>query len=475
MYNATKIVAFTIYIIYKINIMAIVTHTFIEKSNTIIQGDSVNLGLNPILELYYGMPVSRGLIYFDIDKIKKLVEDKVYPDPSKTHHVLKMQNVGGLSPEFSCKYNKYNNSKRAVSFDLVFFLIDRHWDGGVGYDYINDGYDANFRHISTEGSNWFKATNKHCWNHQGVYNDFDIKKNIIAKQHFDIGNENIEVDVTKIVNKMINGEIENNGIGIAFDHYLEDFRTDEIQYVGFFTDHTHTFFRPYVETTYDDYINDDRRNFYLDKDNRLYFYASVGHDMVNLDELPTCCINGDYKAVKQATKGVYYIDINMSSNDTESETMFYDVWGNLKYKGRIIPDKELYFTTKDSHEYFSFGLPTETRKDDKIVPCLYGINDKEVIESGDVRKVNLIAKIAYTTRQECDCDGIYYKIYGKETDIEIPVINWMPIEKAYNDNYFLIDTKQFATGKYYIAIKIERNGEELINKEMCEFKIINRQ
>ena len=31
--------------------MAIVTHTFIEKSNTIIEGDKTNLGMNTIIEL----------------------------------------------------------------------------------------------------------------------------------------------------------------------------------------------------------------------------------------------------------------------------------------------------------------------------------------------------------------------------------------------------------------------------------------
>ena len=108
--------------------MAIVTHTFLDKSNTIIEGDSVNIGLNPILELYYGMPVTRGLIHFDVTKLRNLLTDRTYPDIKKMRHVLKMQNVAGLRTNYQTLYNRYNNAERASSFDLMFFLINKDWD-----------------------------------------------------------------------------------------------------------------------------------------------------------------------------------------------------------------------------------------------------------------------------------------------------------------------------------------------------------
>ena len=45
--------------------MAIVTKTYITKSNTITKDQKNNLGLNPIVELNYGQMVTRGIIYFD--------------------------------------------------------------------------------------------------------------------------------------------------------------------------------------------------------------------------------------------------------------------------------------------------------------------------------------------------------------------------------------------------------------------------
>ena len=53
--------------------MAVVTHTFLDKTNSIIYGSPVNLGLNPILEMYYGMPYTRGLLHFSLEKLKRLV------------------------------------------------------------------------------------------------------------------------------------------------------------------------------------------------------------------------------------------------------------------------------------------------------------------------------------------------------------------------------------------------------------------
>ncbi len=455
--------------------MAIVTHTFLDKTNSIIEGEKVNIGLNPILELYYGMPVSRGLIHFDINNIKNKVDDKTYPDLTKLHHTLKMKNVAGLRTPYQHKFNRYNHAERAKSFDLVFFEIDRDWDMGGGFDYLKDGYDVINMIYSTHGSNWFQCSDYNKWKADGIFDREYIEDNYLIKQHFDVGNEDIDIDITDYVNDCIKGNKTNFGLGVAFSHDLEEIETEHMNYVGFFTDHTHTFYHPYVETRYDDYINDDRTNFYLNKDNRLYFYANVGGEMVNLDELPTCCVSCTEIPVKQATKGVYYVEVNMNSKEFDEETMYYDNWSNLKYKGAELPDVELYFTTKAPHQYFTFGLPYETKKQETIVPSISGINHKEQIEQGDVRKINVDCKIAYTTKQQYGIDGLEYRLYSKASDIEVDVIEWTPVERGYNENFFLIDTKELAPGKYFIAIKVMKDMEEIIHRELCEFDILDNK
>ena len=50
----------------------------------------------------------------------------------------------------------------------------------------------------------------------------------------------------------------NNGLCLAFSPFYEKWKTEIEQYVGFADDNTNTFFHPYVEADYSEYIEDDR-------------------------------------------------------------------------------------------------------------------------------------------------------------------------------------------------------------------------
>lgn len=470
--------------------MAIVTKTYSSKSNTIYKDSCTNLGLNPIMCLDYGRNVSRGMIYFDHNKVKQLVEDKTYPDITKLHHTLKMTNTASLH-----KFDKHRPcadlicedfKERATSFDLIFFLINKNWDCGKGFDYIKDMHKGEHVAYSNDASNWYQFRNYVKWDEEGIYSndtlsrEFDLftskkgnlSKIIIGYQHFDFGNEHIELDITETFNKFITNELTNYGIGIAFAPSFENVETCKTQYVGFFTQHTHSFFEPYVETTYDETIEDDRTNFYLDKDNKLYFYAVVGNKYVNLDELPICTINGHQNVSKQATKGIYYIDVNLSSDEYEPDTMIYDVWSNLKYNGKDLKDVELSFVTKSETDYFTFGLPKQN-EDTEFIPSVYGIQDHEQIKRGDIRKVNIECRIPYTTNQLLSVEGIDYRLYVMEGLKQYDVIGWTKVERAYNENYFLINTNELIPSRYYLDLRVHRNLELIEHPKVLKFDIIN--
>ena len=471
--------------------MSINTKTFITKSNTIIKDSVVNTGINPIIELNYGKMVSRGLIYFDHTKLQQLVNDKVYVDTDKLKHTLKMFNAAShnerIINDIQIDSIHSNYKERACSFDLIFFPLPKEFDGGRGFDYVNDLFNGNHNTTQKDGSNWYNYQSFKRWDNEGVYtteqlslelDKFTSKQGnlseiIIAYEHFDYGNEMIEVDITEVVNKFIKNEIPNYGIGIAFSPYYEEQHTTNTQYVGFFSPYTHSFFEPYIETTYNDYINDDRNNFYLDKDNKLYFYAIVGNNYVNLDNLPTCIIEGCEYETKQATKGVYYIDINLSSEKFESDTMYYDVWSNINYNGKKIKDVELAFTTQTSDKYFNFGLPSTDNNNYEVVPTLSGINHMEQIRRGDIRKVNVSCKIPYTTNQEYILDDLEYRLYVMQGNSEMDVIQWSKVERAFNNNYFLLNTNELIPFRYFIDIKIKYNNEIIIHHKQLSFDITN--
>lgn len=499
----------------------IVKHTFLDKCNTIIDGSKANFGLNPIIELYYGNLHSRALIHFGHDELKQMVEDKTYPDMSKLRHVLKMKNASMIRTEnlnrCCLDITRKDERIRAASYDIILFLIPEYWDNGKGFDYSQDIFPGFHRGYSEEGSNWYYRKSYCTW---GLYNDespcekrrgldnYDINFKlapgvysietmfkemekycqqdssddsseedciIVGMQHFDYGNEDLCIDITETVNRFITGELENYGLGIAFGPTYEIAEEDTPQYSGFFSNSTKSFFQPYVETTYDDYIRDDRNNFHLDKENRLYFYASVGGDMVNLDNIPSCSVNGAEYEVKQATKGVYYIELYFDSSEYAENTMFYDTWSNIVYNGKHLKDVELYFTTKSGDGFYSFGLPSGGKEYFRVVPSLSGIDNKETINRGDVRKVNVDCRIPYTSDQSSYTGDIEYRLYVLQGTSEIDVIPYTKVEMAFLENYFLIDTRQLVTCRYYIDIKVKNNMEDIIHKEMLQFDIADNR
>ena len=476
--------------------MAIVTKTYISKSNTIIKDHCSNTGLNPVMELNYGHMLTRGIIFFDHEKVKSMIDDKTYTDMNKLKHVLKMTNTASLNKtdiHRPCTSIYFNDLKeRATSFDVIFFLVNKEWDSGIGFDYVKDMHKDEHRAYKQDGSNWYQCRNYFPWDEEGIYTTDSLSKEmdkytslkgnlskiIIGHQHFDYGNENIEFDITETFNKFINGDLPNYGIGIAFAPSFEERITDKSQYVGFFTQHTHSFFEPYIETTYDETIEDDRSNFYLDKDNKLYFYASVGNKYVNLDELPTCIINGSQIASKQATKGIYYVDVltfkagAWDKKKTNGAVVVTITNGNLSYNGKRIPDVELSFVTKAPNGYFSFGLPTQDIDVD-FVPSVYGINDHEQIKRGDIRKIGIECRIPYTTNQLRSVEGIDYRLYVMEGLKQYDVISWTKVERGYNENYFLIKTNELIPSRYYIDLRIHKNLELINHPKVLQFDIIN--
>ena len=474
----------------------IVTRTFFSVNNTIVRGNPVNLSINPVLELNYGGgELSRILFKFDVERLKCLVEDKTYPDISKLKHRLVMYNCASLDyvgidkPMMRSNYNGVK--RRASSFDIIFFLIPEEWDGGRGFDYVRDlslGPKSNA--LSVYGSSWYNAKSHFEWQTgEGIftseklskeYDKFSSQKGnqskiIFARQHFQYGNEQVDLDITEIVNKFITGELPNNGIGMAFTPRLELSDDPVNQYVGFFGKFTNSFYEPFVETTYTEHISDDRNDFFLDKENKIYFYSNIGGNPTNLDELPTCSLeDGTELEVKQATKGVYYASLQLDSELHEEKEMHYDTWSNLKYKGKKLKDVELSFVTKPYGDYFQFDNVMDSGiEPKKYVPTIKGIQYNEKIARGDIRKLIIEARIPYTTDEMEIIDDMEYRVYVMDGTKEMDVIGYQPVEKTSNGNFFLLNTNDLLPQRYYIDVKMVSNLEVKHFKKILSFDIVN--
>jgi hypothetical protein len=457
--------------------------TYFDKNNTIVSNLDVNTGLNPIAELFYGGAIgeqkySRMLFHFDETRLKSLYTGGTFTDLTKLKHTLKLFNTGAF--DTSLLNGTMGSKDRANSFDLTLFKINQDWDNGVGYDYeiplLTNGDGA----FSNGASNWSEAQTGIFWsNGTGVYSG-SPSGITVSTQHFDKGNENIEMDISNYVNGLLTGDT-NYGLGLAFNRSYEQLNTTTLQYVGFFTNNTQTFYEPYVESVYTNHISDDRNNFYLDKQNKLYLYVNVAGNPTNLDSKPKVNVydyNGNLfsaytgSAINHVTLGVYSIDIKVPTSANNVETMYNDVWTGITINGITRPNLELSFVVKDSLGYYSIGdndmLPR------KVAVTISGIQNNEKIKRGDIRKVIVSARIPYTVEQSQTITSLKYRLYVNEGTSELTVIDYQPVEMASNYYYFLLDTSSLISKRYYIDVQATSNLEITTLKNVIQFDILNQ-
>lgn len=473
-----------------------IRHFFLDKTNSIINNSHQNVGLNPILYLGYGNGLMRGLIHFNIEDIKKLIDDKTFANVEKLRFYLTMTNcysVADMSHDMDLIRGNGVNGERATSFDLMLFKLPCEFDAGRGYEFISDFWNNNKESYSTFGSNWYRSRTNIPWleygetydpesDKGGIYNferlveEYDKFKEgnesiIIGTQHFDFGNENLHIDITNYVMDCLKNNI-NYGLCLSFTPEYEMSETEKMQCVDFFTDHTNTFFHPFVEAIYDEYIVDRRMNFTKSNNEKIYLYAYNNEEPCNLDNIPTCMI--DEKTVvpvKQATKGVYYAEISSQNVDMYEDVIYYDTWSEIALNGDKMDDVEMSFYVNPKSKRFSIG--DKSSKRNIITPSIYGINDGEDLLRNEIREVVVDFVEKYSSDKQILVSNAEYRLYVKDGDREINVIENHPIELANMNNFFLIHTMDLIPGKYFVDIKVTLGREKMTFKNVLRFNIIN--
>jgi hypothetical protein len=464
-----------------------ITRTFIDKFTTIKKDSYDNFGLNAVASLNRGPLTTRFLFHFDMANIMDRINDGTYTDLDKLTHTVHMYSCGSVDKMNFFKpipsTDKNGLKKRATGFEIILFKLPKYWDRGCGFDDSNEFWIVGDSCVSKNGCNWYNAKDGVKWDTPGIYTTEElydeynkyihgIKSDvIIATQHFEYGNENLSIDITDYVNDIIRGNEANKGIGVAFSPEIEDLDTEITYYTGFFTDRTNTFYHPFLETRCDEAIDDDRLFFYLDKPNRLYFYANFGGEMKDLDELPVCKIDDiEYDVVHQS-RGVYYANVKLSSREYDPETLMSDEWSNIIIDGEEQDDVYFEFFTLPKDDYFKFGKKAvEARKTSIAVG---GINDAENLNRSEIREVYVAFRKPYTHHKDNIKPKAYYRIYIKDGDKEVDVVDWDVVNMCEDYNYFLINTSEYVPAKYSVDIKTVCNRETIIHKDELRFTIVS--
>ena len=127
------------------------------------------------------------------------------------------------------------------SFDAEVQALTQDWDEGRGHD-VDFFTDKGF-------CNWDKSKSNVFWSVTG-----SLATGSIANFHFDNGDEDLNVDVTDIVENWISDPTSNYGFQIRLSSSMENDSSD--YFVKMFHSR-HTFFndyRPYIEVAWDDSI-----------------------------------------------------------------------------------------------------------------------------------------------------------------------------------------------------------------------------
>jgi len=483
-----------------------INNSYFNRNNTIVHNSYVNTGRNPVMQLYYGDggisdPVGYSRFIFDLDLA--LLREKLATGIISTgctdniRHTLKMTNTSFFSKDL-LNTTMPDGSLRATSFDLILFRIPpnedtnlpQYWDEGVGYDYYSVpdqlGYNKEF---SVRPSNWYQTTTLDTWQQPGIYDNTNggtfpfSSLNIIDIQHFEFGNENIEFDMTQEINDLLLGYIVNPaGWGIAYLPGVENLSGTTGSYsVGFFTRHTQTFYEPYLLTTYDDLILDDRNNFSLGKVNKLYLYIYEDGDFKNLDNPPKVTISDSSGSPIVGlenlqsclrTKGVYEIIIPPLIG-YKTPCMFTDTWSDIKLNGFSLPNQLNEFTVYPIKKSIQIG--TSTNDPSQYGFDYYGIKQNEKILSSDIRKVGVIIKQAYTANKQLpNVDG-KYRVYVREGQTEVIVQDWTELNRTPNEYYFIFDTRDKIPNEYYVDIQVTTSGQVNTYKRQIKFQIVNEK
>lgn len=458
--------------------------SYFKKQAILIRNSFTNNSRNPVIELSFGGSsnsattlVSRYVFSPDIDKLTEKITSNTINQNTVQSHKLFIKNCIALNDGYIGV--DFITSKRASGFDLTFVKLNESFDEGTGFDYIYN--DAQFREVELNKSaaNWYNRKNPQItWSQAGVFsgttNNIPLS-GILATQRFEIGNEDIEVDVTDYINGILFSGNPNNGICIMFSANTESLTSITKNVVTFFSKYTQTFFEPFLETTYDDRVNDELCCMNFDVPNDFYFVSQAA--ISELTKFEILDSNDDTIVTVTATTAFtnlngynYKYTTTLDSENYQDQEIFTSKWyytQNGKYK---VLERQFNISKLDLNDGTSLTYSSE------IFINLLGIKSNEIISKkvGVKRLIFKPKRIIQSKILKNLVGDIEFRIYVNQGKNQIDVIPFTKVSKV-NDEYFTeIDFSWFISHDYTIEIRaLDKNGVQYPNTNYVKFRVTN--
>lgn len=455
-----------------------IIRSYFSKNTTLIKGNYSNNSRNPVFELSYGGSLSSSSTYIsryvfkiDLDNvIEKINDDKLFQS-NITSHKIKIKNV--ISESKDLIGGLFIDAYRGSNATVLAFPLNENFVEGTGFDFIYNATAYNENFLNQTPANWYYRDSGVSWSENGIYSS--LTPNIVlTTQYLQDGSEDLELDITNYINGILFSGNTNYGIGLAFSSNTESFTSENRYVITFFSKYTQTFYEPFLETEYDQTITDNRCDFKLDDNNKLYLISNKDLTSVNkveiYDDDDTLVNTFLPSSITLVSKNVWGINLTISSDDYPDLINFTDKWYyTINSKSYTIDQEFTLFSPKHfnnnkdeiSEYHFSF----------------FGIkyNEKITRDSG-VRKIMLKGKRLYGNSIEYDLavDSIQYRIYNQQSNsIELQIIPWTDVNITSNGTYFELDPSWLIPQFYYIELRVIVNGYEIKTNNRIKFNILS--
>jgi len=395
--------------------------------------------------------ISRILLKFDIAEITS------------------MNNAGKIDindDSFKCLvglHDVYGGQTTPENFELILFPLSKSFDEGSGYDV------SVYRDIGT--CNFITASYRRgvqtLWTRSGARasgslgeSNIDVivsgtlsspagptQYSLSPTQYFESGEENLLIDVTRIVSGTVSGQIPDHGFLIGFSGSYE--QNDKTYFVKRFASRnsSNTAIRPKLIVKYDDSIQDNHEDFIFDSTGSLYlnnFHFGVPSNILTGESATELSgenvmilkiVSGSFKKtfdVSQALRGnvrlpgVYSSSFAISSFSTESVNGD-SLKKHIEVSGSITFD-EIWSSSDETITYLSSSITvnknTRTAFDNFQQNILVTVtNLKDSYKPGDVVKIKVFSEdrdrpVSYTKTPIEKKSQIYHQMFYRVRDFQ---------------------------------------------------------
>lgn len=395
--------------------------------------------------------ISRILLKFDINEISTMQsQGKIDINDSSFSCFVKLNDV-------------YGGQTTPANFDLILFPLSQSFDEGNGYDVssFRDVGIVNYVTASTTG-----GVNR-LWNVPGALASGSLGEENIdvivsgtlagpagssnislsPSMYFESGEEDLLIDVTKIVSGTISGQIPDYGFLIAYSGSYE--KNEKTYFVKRFASRnsSNTAIRPKLIVKYDDSLQDNHEDFIFDTTGSLYLNnfhfgvpaniksGSAATELTGADVMVLKIISGSFKKtfnVSQATRGINTITGVYSSSFAISSFASDSVNGDslkkhVEVSGSLTFD-EIWSSSDETVTYLSsslkIGKNSRTAFNNFQQNILVTVtNLKDSYKPGDVIKIKVFSEdrdrpISYTKLPIEKKSQIYHQMYYRVRDFQ---------------------------------------------------------